>query len=71
VAPHLLQADDKTPKGKPPAEHKTEERPHKKRRIPENQTTSVKAGSTKPANNIGSLISRKRKMRKAGNKAGR
>jgi hypothetical protein len=63
----LFQPDDKTAKGKPPAENKTEkERPPKKQRIPKDESTSVKAEMAKPGNNIGSLIGRKRKMRKAG-----
>ena len=68
---HIFQPDDKKSKGKPPAVHKTEERPSKKRRIPEDESTPVRVEVAKPGNKIGPLIGRKRKMRKVGSKGSR
>jgi nucleolar protein 4 len=65
---HVLQPDAKPPKSKPPMEIKTEERPPKKQCIPEDKSISMKVEIAKPGSKIGSLIGRKRKMRKAGNK---
>ncbi|KAF8235216.1 hypothetical protein L208DRAFT_1392741 [Tricholoma matsutake] len=57
--------DDKKPKGKSPAEKQSEERPPKKRRIPEDKSTPEKTEKIiRPGSKIGSLIGRKRKMRK-------
>jgi hypothetical protein len=58
------------PKGKPTGENQAEEQPPKKRRISEIKSTPVKVEAAKPGSNIGSLIGRKRKMRKGGGKAG-
>ena len=70
---HIFQPDNKKSKGKPPEAvvHKTEERPLKKRRIPEDESTPVKAKTAKPGDHLGSLIGRKRRIRKAGNKGPR
>lgn len=51
-----------------PVVKKTEERSPKKRRVVEEQPKLVKEDPVKPANNIGSLIGRKRQERKGGKK---
>lgn len=61
--------DNKKPKEKPIVQ-KSEERSPKKRRMSEEKPKPVEE-STKPSNNIGSLIGRKRKEKKGGKKGSR